>query len=84
MKNSTRIIVALLIFCAVITWTACSSDGYTGTTSVYVGHGYGGYGPGWGHGWGGYGSGYGGGYYPPPVVIGPPMGGNDIPVAMPF
>ena len=65
MKNSTRLIVALLIVLAALTLSACSSDGYTGTTSVYVG--YGGYGPGWGHGWGGY-----GGYYPPPVMIGPP------------
>jgi hypothetical protein len=80
MKTSTRIIVALLIVCGVVTWSACSSDGYTGTTSVYVGHGYGGYGPGWGYGWGG------GGYYPPPVIIGPPMGGGipDFPVAEPF
>ena len=75
MKTTTRIILALIIVCGIVTWSACSSDGYTGTTSVYVGHGYGGYGPGWGGGWGG------GGYYPPPVIIGPPMGG---PVAMPF
>ncbi len=78
MKTTTRILIALLIVCGLVTWTACSSDGYTGTTSVYVGHGYGGYGPGWGYGWGGY-----GGYYPPPVVIGPPIGAGP-PVAMPF
>lgn len=77
MKNSTRLIVAMLLVFAALTWSACSSDGYTGTTSVYVG--YGGYGPGWGHGWGGYG--YGGGFVPPPVIVGPPPGG---PVAMPF
>lgn len=66
MKIITRVLVALLIVLAAATWTACSSDGYTGTSTVYVGVGYGGYGPGWGHGWGG-------GYYgPPPVIIGPP------------
>ena len=64
MKYSTRLVVALLLVLGALTWTACSSDGYTGTTSVYVG--YGGYGPGWGYGWGGY------GYHPPPVMIGPP------------
>ena len=83
MKSRSRLIVGLLLVVAIaFTWTACSSDGYTGTTSVYVGHGYGGYGPGWGYGWGGY-----GGYYPPPVVIGPPVGVPDIPdipVAEPF
>ena len=70
MKNFTRVALALLIVFGVVTWSACSSDGYTGTTSVYVGYGYGGYGPGWGYGWGG-------GYHPgyrPPTVIGPPVG----------
>lgn len=68
MKRPVRLaLVALIIVLVATTWSACSSDGYTGTTSVYVGHGYGGYGPGWGHGWGGY-----GGYYPPPVM-GPPV-----------
>jgi hypothetical protein len=44
--------------------TACSSDGLTSTgTTVYVSHGYGGYGPGWGYGWGGYVGG--GGYWGP-------------------
>jgi len=62
----TRFLFALLIVAAAIAWTACASDGYTGTSTVYVGVGYGGYGPGWGYGWGG-------GYYaPPPVIIGPP------------
>ena len=69
MKNSTRIIVACLIVIAALTWTACSSDGYGGTSTVYVGvsgyPGYGGYGPGWGAGWGGYGGYPGGGYYGP-------------------
>ena len=64
MKTLTRTIVAILIVLAAVTWTACSSD-YGGTSTVYVGVGYGGYGPGWGHGWGGY-------YRPPPVIIGPP------------
>ncbi len=68
MTKFRRIIIALIIVCGVITWSACSSDGYTGTSTVYVGHGYGGYGPGWGHGWGGYG-GYGG-----PGMMGPPIG----------
>ncbi len=69
MTKFRRIIIALIIVCGVITWSACSSDGYTpGTSTVYVGHGYGGYGPGWGHGWGGYG-GYGG-----PGRMGPPIG----------
>jgi len=69
MKSHARtIFMALLVVVLTITWTACSSDGYTGSTTVYVGHGYGGYGPGWGYGWGGY-----GGYRPPPVVIGPPV-----------
>lgn len=68
MKIITRVLVALLIVLAAATWTACTSDGYTGTSTVYVGvgyGGYGGYGPGWGHGWGGY-------YRPPPVIMGPP------------
>jgi hypothetical protein len=68
MKNSTRIIVACLIVIAALTWTACSSDGYQGTSTVYVGvgyGGYGGYGPGWGAGWGGYGGYPGGGFYGP-------------------
>ena len=66
MKSHTRIILGvLLVFVIAVTFTACTSDGYpTGTSTVYVSHGYGGYGPGWGHGWGGYG-GYGGGYYGP-------------------
>ena len=76
MKNSTRLIVALLLVLATLTWSGYSSDGYTGTTSVYVG--YGGYGPGWGYGWGGYGG------YPPPVVIGPPVGVPNVPVAVPY
>lgn len=74
MKNPTRIIVAAVILCLALISVSCSSDGYPGTSTVYVGVGYGGYGPGWGHGWGGY-----GGYYPPPVVIGPPP-----PVAVPY
>jgi len=69
MSTRNRLIVGLLLAVVVaLTWTACSSDGYTGSTTVYVGHGYGGYGPGWGYGWGGY-----GGYHPPPVIIGPPV-----------
>jgi len=66
MKSYTRVILgALLVIVVALTWSSCTSDGYTGGTStVYVSHGYGGYGPGWGHGWGGYG-GYGGGYYGP-------------------
>lgn len=79
MKTLSRILIALVIVAAALTWTACTSDGYTGTTSVYVGYGYGGYGgygPGFGYGWGG-------GYHPPPVVIGPPVGAGP-PVAMPF
>jgi hypothetical protein len=59
--NARVIIGALLVIVLALTLTACSSDGYTGTSTVYVGHGYGGYGPGWGGGWGGYG-GYGGHY----------------------
>lgn len=70
MKKIIRMTVAVLLFAIVaLTWTACSSDGYSGSSTVYVSHGYHGYGPGWGHGWGG----YRGGYYPPPVVIGPPV-----------
>ena len=65
MKNATRVMIAVLVVCAVLISFSCSSDGYTGTSTVYVGVGYGGYGPGWGHGWGGY-------YGPPPVIIGPP------------
>jgi len=65
MTNFTRIIVACLIVIAALTMTACSSDGYGGTSTVYVGVGYGGYGPGWGAGWGGYGGYPGGGYYGP-------------------
>ena len=66
MKSILRLaLLTLIIFFIVTSWTACSSDGYEGgTTTVYVGHGYGGYGPGWGYGWGGYGGGY-GGYYGP-------------------
>lgn len=67
-RNSyVRVILGvLLVMVLALTWTACSSDGYTGSTTVYVGHGYGGYGPGWGVGWGGYGGygGYYGGYGP--------------------
>jgi hypothetical protein len=72
MKTVTRVLVALLIMLAAATWTACTSDGYTGTSTVYVGVGYGGYGPGWGYGWGGY-------YRPPPVIIGPPVGVRPMP-----
>ena len=72
MRRYSRFVVLFVLLIAALTWTACSSDGYTGTTSVYVGYGYGGYGPGWGYGWRG-------GYYPPPVVIGPPP-----PVVAPF
>jgi hypothetical protein len=81
MKTPTRIIVAAVILCLALISVSCSSDGYSGTSRVYVGVGYGGYGPGWGHGWGGY-----GGYYPPPVVIAPPPIPNipDMPVAEPF
>ena len=43
--------------------------GYSGTSTVYVGVGYGGYGPGWGYGWAG---GY-PGYRPPPVIGPPPL-----------
>lgn len=67
MRTYARIILLLVVVCGVITWSACT-DGYPGTTSVYVGYGYGGYGPGWGHGWGGYYPGY-----RPPPVIGPPV-----------
>ena len=60
--NARVIIGALLVLVLALTLSACSSDGYyPGTSTVYVGHGYGGYGPGWGYGWGGYG-GYGGHY----------------------
>ena len=65
MNNSKRIALVLLILCGVITWSACSSDDMYGTSTVYVGHGYGGYGPGWGAGWGGYGGYPGGGFYGP-------------------
>ena len=61
MKTPTRIIVAAVILCMALISGSCSSDG---SSTVYVGVGYGGYGPGWGYGWGGY-------YAPPPVVIGP-------------
>jgi hypothetical protein len=66
MKKLSRLMIAVLAVLVVLTWSACSSDGYTGTSTVYVGMGYGGYGPGWGYGWGGY-------YAPPPVIIGPPV-----------
>lgn len=65
MKKLSRLMIAVLAVLVVLTWSACSSDGYPGTSTVYVGVGYGGYGPGWGYGWGGY-------YAPPPVIIGPP------------
>ena len=67
MKTPTRIIVAAIILCMAVISVSCSSDGYSGTSTVYVGVGYGGYGPGWGYGWAG---GYPG--YRPPPVIGPP------------
>ena len=79
MKTPTRIIVAAIMVCMALITVSCSSDGYTGTSTVYVGAGYGGYGgygPGWGYGWGGY-------YSPPPVIIGPPPI-PDIPIAEPF
>jgi len=72
MKTPIRIIAAVIVLCMALISVSCSSDG---TSTVYVGvgyGGYGGYGPGWGGGWGGY-------YAPPPVIIGPPP-----PVAMPF
>jgi hypothetical protein len=78
MKTPIRIIAAVIVLCMALISVSCSSDG---TSTVYVGvgyGGYGGYGPGWGGGWGG----YGGGYYPPPVVVGPI--GPPPPVAMPF
>jgi hypothetical protein len=66
MKITIRVIAAAIFLCLALISVSCSSDGYyPGSTTVYVGAGYGGYGPGWGYGWGG-------GYYaPPPVVIGP-------------
>jgi hypothetical protein len=64
MKILKRLLIVFILLLSAVTWTACSSD-YAGTSTVYVGAGYGGYGPGWGYGWGGY-------YRPPPVVIGPP------------
>ncbi len=39
MRNRLIVGLALAIFFA-LTWTGCSSDGYTGTARVYVGHGY--------------------------------------------
>lgn len=70
MKTIIRLALpALLLIIIALTWTACSTDGYSDSTTVYVSHGYGGYGPGWGGGWGGYGGGY---HAPPPVIIGPP------------
>ena len=65
MKTPMRIVVLAAIVCLALVSVSCTSDGYEGTSTVYVGVGYGGYGPGWGGGWGGY-------YRPPPVVIGPP------------
>ena len=62
MKPIARLIfAALLVMVLALTWTACGSydDGYTGSTTVYVNHGYGGYVDGRRTGWGGYG-GYGG------------------------
>jgi hypothetical protein len=70
MKTPIRMVVAAFMMCLALITMSCSSD-YPGTSTVYVGVGYGGYGPGWGYGWGGY-------YAPPPVVIGPP------PVAVPY
>ena len=41
MKLNARVILGvLLVMVLALTWTACSSDGYTGTSTVYVGHGY--------------------------------------------
>ena len=54
MKSYTRVILGtLLVVVIALTFTACTSDGYTGGTStVYVSHGYGGYGGGfYGPGW---------------------------------
>ncbi|MDX1741661.1 MAG: hypothetical protein R3178_10220 [Rhodothermales bacterium] len=77
MKNSVRIVAAAIVLCLTLFSVSCSSDGYPGTSTVYVGVGYGGYGPGWGYGWGG-------GYYaPPPVIVAPPPI-PDIPVAVPY
>jgi hypothetical protein len=70
MKSPLRFVIALvLVLCAVVIWTGCSSSNGGGTVTTYVGvsHPYG-YGPGWGAGWGGYYPGYGGG-----VVVGPPV-----------
>jgi hypothetical protein len=73
MKTLVRVLVLFAIVAATLTLAACTSDGYTGTSTVYVGVGYGGYGPGWGYGWSG-------GYYrPPPVIMGPPVGARPMP-----
>ena len=78
MKNTIRVVAAAIVLCLALITVSCSSDGYTpGSTTVYVGAGYGGYGPGWGYGWGG-------GYYPPPPVIIAPPPIPDIPVAVPY
>jgi hypothetical protein len=72
MKTPIRIIATVIVLCVALISVSCSSDG---TSTVYVGvgyGGYGGYGPGWGGGWGGY-------YAPPPVIIGPPP-----PIAVPY
>ena len=38
-SNAGVILGALLMLVLALTLTACSSDGYTGTSTVYVGHG---------------------------------------------
>ena len=78
MKKPIRTIAAAIALFLALIAVSCSSDGYyPGSTTVYVGAGYGGYGPGWGYGWGG-------GYYPPPPVIVAPPPIPDIPVAVPY
>jgi len=82
MTQRTRFFASIMLGVAlVVTLAACSSSSYSGTPRTYVSvhHGYG-YGPGFGYGWGG-------GYYPPPVIVGPPVGIPDIPdipIAEPF
>ena len=83
MKTTIHLAAMLLLGGVLtLTWTSCGDTANTGKiltgpaagptvgrSSIYFGHGFGGYGPGWGAGWGSYG-GY--GRYGGLPIMGPP------------
>jgi hypothetical protein len=78
-KNVARVLAVLAIVTLGLVLPACESYEGGGTSTVYVGVGYGVYG-------GYYGPGWGGCCYGPPggVVVRPPVGGYGGPRPMPY